>query len=127
VHVSAHQAAYNHVDVRSVPSPEGPERSLIAIDRAADDERFVFHLQEIGHCWPTNGLHARRQREKGQTRKRSSKRTSCQTPPGKSNRVGPGAQPLEPPVTSVLLARRGIWTHFLSVQEHLRDAGRTAQ
>ena len=32
VRVSAHQATHDHVDVRSVPGPEGPERPLIAID-----------------------------------------------------------------------------------------------
>ena len=43
VEVLPHQAADNHVDVRSVPGPQGPERSLIAINRAADDEVFVLH------------------------------------------------------------------------------------
>jgi hypothetical protein len=30
--------------VRSVPGPEGPERSLIAIDCSADDEGLGFHV-----------------------------------------------------------------------------------
>jgi hypothetical protein len=44
VHVAADQSAYDQVDVRRVPSPEGSERALIARDRATNDLRFVIHV-----------------------------------------------------------------------------------
>jgi hypothetical protein len=38
IRVLAHQPTDDHVDVRRMPGPEGPERSLIAIESASDDE-----------------------------------------------------------------------------------------
>jgi hypothetical protein len=39
-----------------MPGPEGPERPFISVNRAADEKGFGFHVQEIGHDHPTNGL-----------------------------------------------------------------------
>jgi hypothetical protein len=33
-----------------VPSPKGSKRTLIAVDRAPDDEKLVVHVQMIGHA-----------------------------------------------------------------------------
>lgn len=44
IDVPAHQPTDNHVDVRGVPGPEGPERRLIAIERASNDEELVIHV-----------------------------------------------------------------------------------
>ena len=49
VRVPAHEATYDQVDVRSVPGPKGPERTFIACDRTAYEERLVFHVRNIGH------------------------------------------------------------------------------
>src|SRR5437773_2079906 len=56
VRVPADQATDDHVDMRGVPGPKGPERPLIAIERASDDEGLVIHVCRIGHRRPTNGL-----------------------------------------------------------------------
>jgi hypothetical protein len=42
--------------MRGVPGPKGPERPLIAIQRASDDEGLVIHVCGIGHGSQGNGL-----------------------------------------------------------------------
>jgi hypothetical protein len=54
--IPAHQATHDHVDVRCVPGPEGPERPFIASNRSADEKRFLFHAHQIGHDPARKGL-----------------------------------------------------------------------
>jgi hypothetical protein len=44
VGVTPHQSADDHVEVRGVPGPKGPERPLISIERASNDEELVIHV-----------------------------------------------------------------------------------